>query len=147
MGKKRLPWQHKFENQMQDAELIFDGKDYESAHKAFQEAFKTIPAPREKHPETTRAIMAIADTLYMRGQYEAAWEPLADLMVLPGGAANPYIRLRRGQVLCHLGKLKEARVELTTAFLNGGPELFADETDCKDELLLIEKELGHLFRQ
>ena len=94
-GKKMQAWQHKFENQMQDAELMFDGEDFEGAHKAFSRAFLLIPEPKE--------------------------------------------------VLFHLGDVKQARVEWTTACLNGGPELFEGETDCQEELATIAEEITKLL--
>ena len=83
-------------------------------------------------PLGPRAVTGIADCYYFLGQFEQAAQPLQDLLLLPEGAANPYIRLRRGQVFHHLGNDEAAATELTCAYLNGGREVFDGESDCRE---------------
>jgi tetratricopeptide (TPR) repeat protein len=117
---------------MIDAEVCFDGKDYEGALEYFQSGFKIIPEPQNKYEETTSVIGAIADCFYSLKDFEKAEQALRDVLLCPGGADNPFIRLRRGQVYHYLGNREQARTELTTAFLNGGLEIFEGEDEFKE---------------
>ena len=135
------PWQHRFENHMRDAEMMMAEAAYTDAFSSFRSALAEIPEPQGEHYEATRAVTGIADCYYFLGEYEKAEQPLRDLLLLPGGAANPYIRLRRGQVLHHLGDSKAAAAEWACAFLNGGREVFDGEADCKDEIDAVIAEL------
>jgi tetratricopeptide (TPR) repeat protein len=135
------PWQHRFENHMRDAEMMMAESAYTDAFSHFKTALAEVPEPQGDHYEATRAVTGIADCYYFLGKYEQAEQPLRDLLLLPEGAANPYIRLRRGQVFHHLGDAKAAATEWTCAFLNGGREVFAGETDCKEEIDAVIAEL------
>jgi hypothetical protein len=119
---------------MRDGELLVSESDYREAFQCFKAALNEVPEPPQDHHEATRAVTAIADCYYFLGQYGNAEQPLRDVLLLPDGAANPYIRLRRGQVFHHLGDAKAAAMEWTCAFLNGGYDVFAGETDCKHEM-------------
>lgn len=122
-------WQHHFQNVMADGEIWFGGEDYEGAREFFQEAFKLIPEPQYEYSESTQAIGALADCFYFLEDFKKARAALEDILICPGGAGNPFIRLRRGQVFHRLGDLEKARVELTTAYLNGGRDVFEDEAE------------------
>ena len=123
------PWQHHFENLMSDGEMLFGSEDYDGARSYFQNAFKLIPEPKQEYNETTRAIAGLADCFYFLKDYAKAQAALDDVMACPGGAANPFIQLRRGQVKHLTGNLEQARIELTTAYLNGGLEVFEGEDE------------------
>ncbi|QDT78599.1 Tetratricopeptide repeat protein [Gimesia maris] len=125
-------WQHHFKNLMTDGELCFDGEDYEGARQLYQEAFKLIPEPKREFNESTQVIGALADCFYFLEDYEKAKVALDDILLCPGGAANPFIRLRRGQVFHRTGDDEKARTELTTAFLNGGTDVFEGEEEFLD---------------
>lgn len=122
-------WQHLFQNLMNDGEPPFQANDYETARQIFQAAHKLIPQPRDAYQESTQALGALADCFYFLEDYHQARLVLEDLLRCPGGAANPFLRLRRGQVFHRLGDTDQARVELTTAYLNGGREVFAGEEE------------------
>ena len=140
------PWQQRFEEYMEDGELLASESEYKDAFSCFKNALGEVPGNASDHYEATRAVTAIADCYYFLGQYENAEKPLRDVLLLPDGAANPYIRLRRGQVFHHLGDAAAAAKEWTCAYLNGGDEVFEGETDCKteiDEIVADLKDSGH----
>ncbi len=122
-------WQHHFQNVMADGEICFDGGDFEGARQLYQEAFKLIPEPKREFAESTQAIGALADCFYFLEDFEKAKAALDDILLCPGAAANPFIRLRRGQVFHRTGDTEKARAELTTAYLNGGTDVFKDEEE------------------
>ncbi len=126
------PWQHHFQNVMRDGETCFDGDDLSGAQQYFEEALSLIPEPKQKHAEATQVVVALADCLCRLGEYEKAMFALDDALLCPGGAANPFIRLKRGQVLSRLGEAKKAKLELTTAYLNGGPDVFEGNSGLLD---------------
>ncbi|QDU95481.1 tetratricopeptide repeat protein [Lignipirellula cremea] len=134
-------WQHRFENHMSDGEMRFGGQDYEGARLYFQDAFKIVPEPKREYHETTRAITALADCFYHLKDYSKAQAALDDVEACPGGAANPFVQLRRGQVAQLLGNTEQARIELTTAYLNGGRELFEGEDEYLDLIADVVAEL------
>jgi len=122
-------WQHYFQNIMADGEICFDGGDYEGANQLYREAFKLIPEPKREFAESTQVIGALADCFYHLGDLEKTQAALDDILLCPGGAANPFLRLRRGQVFHQMGNIEKARTELTAAFLNGGVEVFKNEEE------------------
>ncbi len=118
--------------------------EYREAFRCFKDALAEVPEPSNDHYEATRAVTGIADCYYFLGQYQNAEQPLRDVLMLPEGAANPYIRLRRGQVFHHLGDRSAARTEWTCAYLNGGTEVFDGESDCATEIQLLIAELDKM---
>ncbi len=125
-------WQHHFHYVMSDGEICFDGEDFDGARRFYQDAFKLIPDPKRERGESTQAIAALADCFFVLKDYEKARLALDDVLLCPGGAANPFIRLRRGQVFHLLGNKEQARTELTTAYLNGGRDVFEGEEEYLD---------------
>lgn len=127
---------------MRDAEAVLEERDFKTAHSLFKDALGEVPEPVDNYAEATRATVGIADCYYFLKQFELAEKPLNDVLLLPGGGANPYVRLRRGQVFHHLGDPSAAQDEWVCAFLNGGRDVFRDETDCQDAIrdLLAELE-------
>lgn len=142
--KYMKPWQHRFQNHMNDAEMFMSQTEYGESFRCFKNALAEIPEPRADHYEATQAVTGVADCYYFLGQYENAEQPLRDVLLLPEGAANPYIRLRRGQVFNYLGDLPAARTEWTCAYLNGGAKVFDGETDCAAEIQQLVAELEEM---
>ena len=140
-GKEVDPWQHRFNNHLADAELLSSEGAHRDAFQAFKRALSEVPAPVGDHEEATKAVMGMADCYYFLGQYENAVKPLNDLLTLPGGAANAYVRLRRGQVFAHLGDLDGARTEWAMAYINYGGAVFEGEEDCREEIARLINEL------
>ena len=122
-------WQHHFQNVMSDGELWFDGGDLEEARQFFLDAFKLIPEPKQEFVEATQAIGALADCFFLLKDFEKAQAALDDVLLCPGGAENPFIRLRRGQVFHLTGDFSRSRLELMTAYLNGGKDVFRGEEE------------------
>ena len=122
-----MSWQHHFNNVMADGDLIFNGEDYEEAINLFDEAYQLIPEPRIDRYETTRALTAIGDCFVQLRQFDKAEQVFRDVLLCPDAAANPFVRLRRGQVYQNLGNREQARTELTCAYMNGGLEVFEGE--------------------
>jgi tetratricopeptide (TPR) repeat protein len=129
------PWQHQVRNKLADGEICFDGKDYDGALAIYREAFHLIPEPRVDHGESTQVIAAIGDCFCQLGDFEKSLDAFEDVLLCPGGAANPFIRLRRGQVCHHIGDAKRAQTELVCAYMNGGLEVFEGEDPMYLELI------------
>ncbi len=106
---------------MRDGEICFDGDDLSNAQEYFEEALSLILLSQNKSTRKRPRWLWLWLTAYIDwGEYEKAILALDDALLCPGGAANPFIRLKRGQVLYRLGDAKKAKLELTTAYLNGG---------------------------
>jgi len=72
-------------------------------------------------------ITAIGDNYFLMGELEKAWRAYSDVMLCGDSPANPYVRLRRGQIAFELGETKKAKIELACAYMNGGEEVFQGE--------------------
>jgi tetratricopeptide (TPR) repeat protein len=113
-------------------------EDFGEALRCFKKAFRLIPEPKDDFEESTIAVTAIGDCFLASGEIEAAEQAFRDVLLLPGAPANPYIRLRRGEIYRHLGDLKKARMELTTAYMNGGEDVLKESSDPEIRRLLRE---------
>jgi tetratricopeptide (TPR) repeat protein len=132
------PWQHQFQNALADGDLFLSEQDYGEALGCFKKAFRLIPQPRDELEESTIAVTAIGDCYIASGDIDAAEQAFRDVLLLPGAPANPYVRLRRGEIYRRLGDLKKARMELTTAYMNGGEEVLKKSSDPEIQRLLRE---------
>ncbi len=100
---------------------------FQSAIKLYVEALTLLPEPITDWEASTWILTAIGDAYFNMNDFERAQQPLIDVMHCPNAIGNPFIHLRRGQVLFELGDLERAKNELATAYLIEGEELFKTE--------------------
>lgn len=108
-------------------DAAFDQGAYRNAIKTYQKGIELIPEPKNQWEAKLWFTAAIADAYWFLEQYEEALPYLDESLQVEGGHANPFIRLRRGQVLYELGQLEGAKAELLKGYKLGGEELFDDE--------------------
>lgn len=132
------PWQHYVENKLKDGDMFLKEGDYESAIYHYKHAFSKIPGPKDSHGEATEVISAIGDVYLLQDKLEDAEQAFRDVLLFPGGASSPYIRIKRAEVFHKMGDDKAAVVELTVVCFNDGPEVLEDAKNSKpwlDKLL------------
>lgn len=106
--------------------LTADGQ-HEAAIAEYNRAWELIPEPKNHWNAATWVLAAIADAAFLGGYNTSAREALDYAMTCPGAVGNPFLHLRRGQVLLDLGEQDAAADELMRAWMGGGAELFAAE--------------------
>lgn len=116
-------------------DAAFERGAYRNAIKTYQKGIDLIPEPQNRWEAKLWFTAAIADAYWFLDQYQNALAFLDESLQVEGGHANPFIRLRRGQVLYELGQLEEAKVELMKGYKLGGEELFEDEEAKYFELI------------
>jgi len=62
-------------------------------------------------------------------------------MLCPAAIGNPFIHLRRGQVLFEQGEMEAAVQELLRAYMRGGDEIFSEDDPKYFRLLTLKIEL------
>lgn len=113
----------------QKGDAAFDRGAYRNAIKTYQKGIDLLPEPQNQWEAKLWFTAAIADAYWFQQKYEEALLFLDESLLVEGGHANPFIRLRRGQVLFELDQVEEARAELVKGYKLGGDELFEDEEE------------------
>lgn len=119
---------------LDNAERLFaQGEDFVDAQldgaalNCFRAAWEVLSEPREEQPPAVRIQAAIADSCFFLGQWAACREAVQLAFRCGADPANPFLRLRLGQVLFELGEREAAEGWFVPAFLAEGPSLFADD--------------------
>lgn len=102
---------------------------YTKAIDSFKQALKLIPVPREKHDLAGHFYAFIGDVYFRRQLWKNAkvWYEEAlkcDLMEEDNEKHLIWLYKQYGQTLFELGKLKDAKLYLSTAYLKGGKQIF-----------------------
>lgn len=113
----------------QKGDAAFDRGAYRNAIKTYRKGLDLLPEPQNQWEATLWFTAAIADAYWFLENYQDALMYLEESLQVEGGHANPFIRLRLGQVLFELGQEEKAREELLRGFKLGGQELFEDEDE------------------
>jgi len=100
---------------------------YHEAIPAYNRAWGLLPEPKSQWAAATWILTAIADAGYLGGFLRSARDALDYVMLCPEAIGNPFLHLRRGEVLYEQGELAAAADELMRAYMGGGPDLFASE--------------------
>lgn len=106
--------------------LVDAGKPQE-ALKEYNNAWKLIPHPPNEWEASTWVLGAIGDTCFQVGDYLSARKALDFVMSCPGAIGNPFLHLRRGQVLFEMKELDGAADELIRAYMGAGDDIFSNE--------------------
>lgn len=101
--------------------------EYRSAIQEYNRGWALIPEPKSDWNAATWILAAIADAAFLGGFVQSAREALDYVMTCPHAVGNPFLHLRRGQVLFEQELYSSAADELIRAYMGGGPELFDDE--------------------
>jgi hypothetical protein len=86
----------------------------------YREALEILPEPKQQWLAATWILTAIGDTAYGAGDLALAQASFQGIDTFKGWHANPFIRLRRGQVAFDTGDMESAANELACAFMAGG---------------------------
>lgn len=108
---------------------------YDGALEKYNSAWELMPEPRKEWEASTWVLTAIADVAFKAGYFTSAREALDYAMLCPDAIGNPFIHLRRGQVLFEQGEREAAVQELLRAYMGGGDEIFSED-DPKYSLFL-----------
>lgn len=100
---------------------------YTLALEKYWDAFDLIPEPKTDWEAATWVLVAIGDTNYHNGDFQAGIDNLGSAMHCPGAIGNPFIHLRLGECYFEAGETKKAANELARAYALEGEEIFAEE--------------------
>jgi tetratricopeptide (TPR) repeat protein len=100
---------------------------YREAIERYNDAWHLVPEPKTRWNASTWVLAAIADSSFLGGFIDLAREVLDDAMHCPGAIGNPFLHLRRGEVLYEQGEFDAAADELIRAYMSEGAEIFEDE--------------------
>lgn len=100
---------------------------YEEALASYADAWALIPDPKENWNASTWVLAAIADSCFLRGDFEETRKALEFAMHCPDAIGNPFLHLRLGQALLEQGEDYRAADELMRAYMGAGPEIFAND--------------------
>ena len=101
--------------------------DHRGAIARFNEAWQLLPEPKSDWHAATWILAGIADSGFLGGFLQTAREALDYVMRCPDAIGNPFLHLRRGQVLFEQGQLDGAADELTRAYMAEGEQIFTAE--------------------
>lgn len=99
----------------------------EEAIAEYNKAWMLVPEPRNAWEASTWILAAIADCCFLLRKWTAARGALDYAMTCPDAIGNPFLHLRRGQVLFEQDEPDVAANELMRAFMAGGQEMFQDQ--------------------
>lgn len=108
---------------------------YDEALGKYNLAWELMPEPRTEWEASTWVLTAIADVAFKAGYFSSAGAALDYALLCPSALGNPFIHLRRGQVLFEQGDMEAAVQELPRAYMGAGEEIFSED-DPKYALFL-----------
>jgi tetratricopeptide (TPR) repeat protein len=112
-----------------EGEAFAEAEQYPQALAKFWEALDLIPEPKTDWEAALWVLVAIGDTNFLSGDFEAGRDNLSKAMHIDGAIGNPFIHLRLGQCHFECGDLDKAADELTRAYAIDGEEIFYQESD------------------
>jgi tetratricopeptide (TPR) repeat protein len=110
-----------------DGDRLAELGDYEAAIGEYNKAWALVPEPKNRWNASTWILAAIADAAWLGGFRTSAREALDYAMTCPDAIGNPFLHLRRGQVLFEQDEIDAASDELMRAYMGAGAEIFANE--------------------
>jgi tetratricopeptide (TPR) repeat protein len=110
-----------------EGDRLADLRCYDEAVDEYNKAWLLVPEPQSDWEASTWILVAIADACFHAGYINTAREALEYALICPDGLGNPFLHLRYGQVLYHLGELDRASEEFMRAYMGGGNEIFDTE--------------------
>ncbi len=113
-----------------DAYSHYDQGEFRKALRLFYQAWVLLPKPQTHYAEAGWVLVGIGDTYFRLRQYTPGSEALRSADHCPECRGNPFIQLRLGQCLYHLGERLPSRNHLQQAYTLGGKALFQNEDPC-----------------
>ena len=110
--------------------------------KEYNQAWKLVPDPKNDWEASTWILAVIADSCFHLGKFKSARSALDYDMTCPGAIGNPFLHLRRGQVLYEQNEPDAAADELMRAFMAEGYEVFENEDEKYLNFLASRADLG-----
>jgi len=104
-----------------------DRRSYGEAMEIFLKALELVPEPRTRWEAGNWIYTALGEACYLRKDWPAAREYFRLAVLSPGGAGNPFLHMRRGQVFLEMGETDRAAQELAIAVASEGPGILRDE--------------------
>ncbi len=102
-------------------------RKFDQAVASYFAAWELLPEPREEWDAAPWILAAIGDVLYRRNGFSVALDFFQRARRCPGGAHNPFVHMRLGQIYLHLGDHDRAREALALALEVGGRKVFRGE--------------------
>jgi tetratricopeptide (TPR) repeat protein len=102
-------------------------ENYNEAITDYLQAYELIPSPKEKWEASTWVLVAIADSHFLKGDFENCLENLRKSSFCPDSIGNPFYHLRKGQCHFEFNELEEATENLLRAYYLEGKEIFEDD--------------------
>lgn len=110
-----------------EGDRLADDGALDAALECYRQAWLLVPEPQTEWGAATWILAAIGDACFLAGYLTSAREALDHAMACPGAIGNPFLHMRRGQVLFEQGELDAAADELIRAYMSEGAEIFASE--------------------
>lgn len=123
------------------ADELASAGNYETAIGVYNEAWQLLPEPKAQWEAATWVLAAIADAAFLGGYPVMARQAVDYVMHCPGAVGNPFLHLRRGQVLLDQQEPEAAADELMRAYMGAGAEIFSNEDPKYLEFLRQRAEL------
>lgn len=119
----------------EEGDSYIENDSYADAIKKYKSALNLLPAPKNQWEAATWLYVAIGDAFFFANDYQAAYDAFMDALNCPDATDNPFIHLRIGQALYHLGNEADAVASLLKAYILDGKEVFEAEDNMYLELL------------
>src|SRR4051812_20038994 len=98
-----MGWQQEVDALCKQGNELQEKGDLAAAYARFGAALKLVPVDEQLNHGTGWIYVAMADVLFLERKYAQAHR-FIDLGIIAGGFANPFVHLRRGQILLELGE-------------------------------------------
>lgn len=108
-------------------DLLMEQGQFAEAIELYQQGLAIIPEPKSAYESTLWFLVAIGDAYWYLREWEHSMPYFEQSLLVAGGTNNPFVRLRKGQLLYELGDLVAAQKELKQGLDMEGPDLFEDE--------------------
>jgi tetratricopeptide (TPR) repeat protein len=111
----------------ESGDLLANQEHYAEAVAVYQDAWLLLPEPKTQLDASTWILGALADALFLSGDFSSARDKLTLAMTCPNAIGNPFLHLRLGQCQYELKNWQRAGDELARAYLLEGKKLFQEE--------------------
>ena len=101
--------------------------DFNEAIGLYQRALALLPSPPTDWEAATWIYAAIGDAYFFERDLTSALSAFEQALRSPDGIGNPFLHLRRGQILFDMGQETTAADELVRAYMSEGEEIFQAE--------------------
>ncbi len=118
-----------------EGDSFIENGNHIDAIKKYNLALDLLPAPKDQWEASTWLYVAIGDAFFYADNYQAAYDFFMDALNFPDSTDNPFINLRLGQTLYHLGHHDKAIDSLLKAYMLDGEDIFENEDDIYFDFL------------